>query len=99
MNSCDDRAVPHALPRALDSRDLQGETRCSPVAMHGSTQPEEVFPSTNAADTTTGTGPAPSGSASSDPAGAVGGRPNGGRGLEETELDSALQLLVERAQY
>ena len=31
--------------------------------------------------------------------GTAGGRPNGGRGLEETELDSALQLLVERAQY
>jgi putative methionine-R-sulfoxide reductase with GAF domain len=67
--------------------------------MHGSTQPEEAFPSTNAADTITGTGPGSSGSGSGDPAGAVGGRSNGGRGLEETELDSALQLLVERAQY
>jgi len=67
--------------------------------MHGSTQPEDVFPSTNAADTTTGTGPTSSVSASADPAGAVGGRSNGSRGLEETELDSALQLLVERAQY
>ncbi len=65
--------------------------------MHGSTQPEEAFPSANAADTTTGTGP--SSSVSADPAGAVGGRSNGSRGLEETELDSALQLLVERAQY
>ena len=65
--------------------------------MHGSTQPEEALPSANAADTTTGTGP--SSSVSADPAGAVGGRSNGSRGLEETELDSALQLLVERAQY
>jgi putative methionine-R-sulfoxide reductase with GAF domain len=67
--------------------------------MHGSTQPEEAFPSTSAADTTTATGPTSSGSASADPVGAVGGRSNGSRGLEETELDSALQLLVERAQY
>ncbi len=65
--------------------------------MHGSTQPEEAFPSANAADTTAGTGP--TSSASAGPAGAVGGRSNGSRGLEETELDSALQLLVERAQY
>jgi putative methionine-R-sulfoxide reductase with GAF domain len=67
--------------------------------MHGSTQPEDAFPSVNAADTTTGTGPTSSVSASADPAGAVGGRSNGSRGLEEAELDSALQLLVERAQY
>ena len=87
------------LPPALDSQSLQGETRVSPFAMHGSTQPEEAFPSANAADTTTGTGPSSSVSASADPAGAVGGRSNGSRGLEETELDSALQLLVERAQY
>ncbi len=31
--------------------------------------------------------------------GAGGDPPNGGRGLDETELDSALQMLVERAQY
>jgi putative methionine-R-sulfoxide reductase with GAF domain len=67
--------------------------------MHGSTQPEEAFSSASAGDTTTGTGATPSVSASADPAGAVGGRSNGSRGLEETELDSALQLLVERAQY
>ena len=66
--------------------------------MHGSTQPEEAFPSANTGDTTAGTGPTSSGSVS-DPVGAVGGRSNGSRGLEETELDSALQLLVERAQY
>lgn len=65
--------------------------------MHGSTQPEEAFPAANSADTTTGTGP--TSSVSVDPVGAVGGRSNGSRGLEETELDSALQLLVERAQY
>ncbi len=90
-----------STPRALDSRDLRGETRVSPFAMHGSTQPEDAFPLANAADTTTGTGPTSSVSAdpaSVDPAGAV-GRSNGSRGLEETELDSALQLLVERAQY
>jgi putative methionine-R-sulfoxide reductase with GAF domain len=67
--------------------------------MHGSTQPEEAFPSANAADITTGKGLTSSGSASAEPSGAVGGRSNGSRGLEETELDSALQLLVERAQY
>ena len=67
--------------------------------MHGSTQPEEAFPSANTADTTAGTGPTSSASVSAGPAGAVGGRSNGSRGLEETELDSALQLLVERAQY
>ncbi len=65
--------------------------------MNGSTQPEEAFPPANAADPTTGTGP--TSSVSADPAGAVGGRSNGSRGLAETELDSALQLLVERAQY
>jgi putative methionine-R-sulfoxide reductase with GAF domain len=35
----------------------------------------------------------------SSAAGAVGDNSNGSRALEETELDSALQLLVERAQY
>ena len=65
--------------------------------MHGSTQPEEAFPAANTADTVSGTGR--SSSVSVDPVGTAGGRPNGGRGLEETELDSALQLLVERAQY
>ena len=84
-------------PPALDSQSLQGETRFSPVAMHGSTQPEEAFPAANTADTVSGTGR--SSSVSVDPVGTAGGRPNGGRGLEETELDSALQLLVERAQY
>ena len=65
--------------------------------MHGSSQPEEAFRSANAAGTTTGTGP--TSSVSANPVGAVGGRSNGSRGLEEGELDSALQLLVERAQY
>jgi putative methionine-R-sulfoxide reductase with GAF domain len=65
--------------------------------MHGSTQPEEAFPAANSAGAVTGTGQ--SSSQSVDPVGNAGGRPNGGRGLEETELDSALQLLVERAQY
>ena len=64
--------------------------------MHGSTQPDEVIPSANTADAITGTDRS---SVSVDPAGAVGGKSNGSRGLEETELDSALQLLVERALY
>jgi putative methionine-R-sulfoxide reductase with GAF domain len=85
-----------AIPPALDSQSLQGETRVSPFAMPGSTQPEEAFPAANAANTT---GKGRSSSVSVDPVGTAGGSPNGGHGLEETELDSALQLLVERAQY
>ena len=82
-------------PPALDSGGVRGETRFSPFAMHESTQPEEVFPSANTGGTSTGTGR----SSSLDPGGAVGVKPNGSRVLEEAELDSALQLLVERAQY
>ena len=68
--------------------------------MLGSPQPDEVLPSANAGDTITGTGRSSSADpASANPAGAVGDRSNGSRALEETELDSALQLLVERAQY
>ena len=55
--------------------------------MHESAQPGEVVPSANA------------GTSRSLPVGSDGGKSNGSRGLEETELDSALQLLVERAQY
>ncbi len=87
---------PYTTPLpALDSGGLRGETRFSPSAMHGSTQPEEGFPAANAGDTMTGAGRSPS----VDPVGAAGDKSNGGRALEETELDSALQLLVERAQY
>jgi putative methionine-R-sulfoxide reductase with GAF domain len=59
--------------------------------MHGSAQPEEVFPSVSSEDTIPGTnGPS---------SGAAGDKSNGSRSFQETELDSALQLLVERAQY
>ncbi len=57
--------------------------------MRGSIQPEEGFPSANTGDTGAGTGRV----------GSVGDKSNGSRAFEETELDSALQLLVERAQY
>lgn len=56
--------------------------------MYGSAQPEDRFPSANA-DTIAGTNQSPS----------AGDKSKGSRALEETELDSALQLLVERAQY
>jgi putative methionine-R-sulfoxide reductase with GAF domain len=59
--------------------------------MHGSAQPEEVFPSANSEETIPGT--------SESSPGAAGDRSNGSRSFQETELDSALQLLVERAQY
>src|SRR5208282_1133925 len=84
-----------ATPTALDSRNLQGETRFSPFAMHGSPQPEDGLPSASAEDAIAGTDQSDVVGA----AGAVGGSSNGSRALEETELDSALQLLVERAQY
>jgi putative methionine-R-sulfoxide reductase with GAF domain len=68
--------------------------------MNGSAQPEDRFPAGNTEDATEDT------IAATDPSaavGAVGGvvgdRSNGSRALGETELDSALQLLVERAQY
>jgi len=60
--------------------------------MHGSAQPEDRFPPVSAEDATAGT----------DRLASVGGggdNPNGSRALAETELDAALQLLVERAQY
>src|ERR1700686_384625 len=60
--------------------------------MQGYAQPENPFPSPNADDTTAGTDRPAS-------VGAVGDKSNGSRALGETELDSALQLLVERAQY
>jgi putative methionine-R-sulfoxide reductase with GAF domain len=63
--------------------------------MQGSAQPEDQFPSAKAEDTITETDP----SSSVGPVGAVGDKSNGAGALDETELDSALQLLVERAQY
>ncbi|MGD0791139.1 MAG: GAF domain-containing protein [Terriglobales bacterium] len=63
--------------------------------MHGSAQPEDRFPSASTEDTIAGTDQ----SSAVGAAGAVGDPSNGSRALEEAELDSALQLLVERAQY
>jgi putative methionine-R-sulfoxide reductase with GAF domain len=60
--------------------------------MHLSAQPEDRFPPASAEDTIAGTD-------QSSAVDAVGDSSNGSRTLEETELDSALQLLVERAQY
>jgi putative methionine-R-sulfoxide reductase with GAF domain len=60
--------------------------------MQGSAQPEDRFPSASAEDATAGTDRPAS-------VGAGGDNSNGSRTLGETELDSALQLLVERAQY
>jgi putative methionine-R-sulfoxide reductase with GAF domain len=61
--------------------------------MHGSAQPEDLIPPTSEQDTIAGT------DQSLDRPSAVGDKSDGSRVLEETELDSALQLLVERAQY
>jgi hypothetical protein len=63
--------------------------------MHGSAQPEDGFPPASTEDTIAGTDqPSAVGAA-----GAVGDPSHGSRALEGTELDSALQLLVDRAQY
>ena len=68
--------------------------------MLGSPQPDEVFPSANTGDTIAGTSQSSLvGSALVGSASAAGAKSNGSGVLEETELDSALQLLVERAQY
>jgi len=72
--------------------------------MHGTSQPEDSFPSASAEDATIA-GTDQSSTDQSSAAGAVGAvgaggdNSNGSRVLEERELDSALQLLVERAQY
>ncbi len=60
--------------------------------MSGSAQPEERFPSVSASDAATATD-------RPLPVNAGGDTSNGNRLLGEQELDSALQLLVERAQY
>jgi len=65
--------------------------------MNGSAQPEDRFPAGSTGDTTVGTD-----RAGTDRPASVGGggdNSNGRRAFGETELDSALQLLVERAQY
>jgi len=62
--------------------------------MHGSAPSEDRFPSASREETIAGTDPSAVGGS-----GAAGNPSNGSRALEETELDSALQLLVERAQY
>src|SRR5208283_1387110 len=72
--------------------------------MHESSQPEDLFPSANAEDTASaGTDRTSTDQSSAAGAvgsvGAAGDNSNGSRTLAETELDSALQLLVERAQY
>ncbi len=68
--------------------------------MHGFAQPEDQSTAASAENATAGTARSSLVSASvSAPVGAVGDRSNGNRALEEAELDSALQLLVERAQY
>jgi hypothetical protein len=98
---------------ALDSLPLRGETRFSPshISMHGSAQPEENSASTP--DTILGEERSPSvvnpssvvtassvgATGSSNLIGSIGDRSNGTHGLEKNELDSTLQLLVERAQY
>lgn len=60
--------------------------------MNGSAQPEDRFPAGSTENTTVGTDRPAS-------VGAGGDNSNGSRAFGETELDSALQLLVERAQY
>jgi uncharacterized Zn finger protein (UPF0148 family)/putative methionine-R-sulfoxide reductase with GAF domain len=67
--------------------------------MQGSAQPEDRFPARSTEDATEDTIAATDHSSTGDAVGAVADNSNGSRALAETELDSALQLLVERAQY
>jgi putative methionine-R-sulfoxide reductase with GAF domain len=67
--------------------------------MNGSTQPEDRFPAGSTEDATEDMIAAKDQSAAVGAGGGVGDNSNGSRALGETELDSALQLLVERAQY
>src|ERR1700686_2897757 len=64
--------------------------------MHGSAQPEKEFASVRE-DSIAEVGP--SSEVEADSQSAVANAGNNRRGLEENELDSTLQLLVERAQY
>jgi len=67
--------------------------------MNGSAQPEDRFPAGTTEGATEDTIAATDQSPAVGAVGGVGDKSNGSRALEETELDSALQLLVERAQY
>jgi putative methionine-R-sulfoxide reductase with GAF domain len=68
--------------------------------MQGSAQPEDRFPAGSTEDATEDTiAGTDQSSAVGAGGGLIGDRSNGSRTFEETELDSALQLLVERAQY
>jgi putative methionine-R-sulfoxide reductase with GAF domain len=64
--------------------------------MNGSAQPEDRFPAGSTEGATEDTIAATD---QSSAGGGVGAKSNGSRALEEMELNSALQLLVERAQY
>src|ERR1700682_4039060 len=68
--------------------------------MQGYAQPDDRFPAGSAEDATEDAiEDTIAGTDQSSAVGSVGDRSNGNRSLGETELDSALQLLVERAQY
>jgi putative methionine-R-sulfoxide reductase with GAF domain len=67
--------------------------------MNGSAQPEDRFPAGSSEGATEDTIAATDQSSAGGAVGGVGAKSNGSRALEEMELDSALQLLVERAQY
>jgi putative methionine-R-sulfoxide reductase with GAF domain len=67
--------------------------------MNGSAQPEDRFPAGSTEGATEDTIAATDQSSAVGAVGGVGAKSNGSRALEEMELDSALQLLVERAQY
>jgi putative methionine-R-sulfoxide reductase with GAF domain len=67
--------------------------------MNGSAQPEDRFPAGSSEGATEDTIAATDQSSAIGAVGEVGDKSNGSRALEEMELDSALQLLVERAQY
>jgi hypothetical protein len=68
-------------------------------SMHESSQPEDLFPSANAEETASAGTDQSSAEGAVGSVGVVADNSNGSRTLAETELDSALQLLVERAQY
>src|SRR5713226_4109100 len=67
--------------------------------MNGSAQPEDRFPVGSTEDATEDMSAATDQSSAVGAGGGVVDNSNGSRALGETELDSALQLLVERAQY
>ncbi len=67
--------------------------------MQGSAQPEDRFPAGSTEDATENTIAATDQPSALGALGGVADKSNGSRALEEMELDSALQLLVERAQY